>query len=38
MIEHYILGPYLFEENVTVARYLDFLHFDIVPALVVLYP
>jgi Transposase. len=33
-----ILGPYFFEENLTAARYLDFLRFDLVPSLAELFP
>lgn len=32
------LGPYFFEGNLTAARYLDFLQFDLIPALAVLFP
>ncbi|KAJ8912835.1 hypothetical protein NQ315_014418 [Exocentrus adspersus] len=33
-----IIGPYFFEENLSAARYLEFLRFDLIPALAVLFP
>lgn len=38
IINNRILGPYFFEENLTAARYLDFLRFELVPALAVMFP
>lgn len=38
MIGHRLLGPYFFEENLNAARYLDFLRFELVPALAVIFP
>lgn len=38
IIENRILGPYFFEETLNANLYLDFLRFDLVPALAVLFP
>uniref|UniRef100_V5I868 Transposable element Tc1 transposase n=1 Tax=Anoplophora glabripennis TaxID=217634 RepID=V5I868_ANOGL len=38
IINNRILGPFFFEENLTAARYLDFLTFDLIPALAVIFP
>ena len=38
MMGYRLIGPYLFEENLTAARYLDFLRFDLIPALAVMFP
>ncbi|KAJ8921290.1 hypothetical protein NQ315_013764 [Exocentrus adspersus] len=38
IVENRIIGPYFFEENLTAARYLEFLRFDLIPALAVLFP
>ena len=38
IINNRILGPYFFEGNLTAARYLDFLRFELVPALAVMFP
>ena len=37
MIGHRLIEPYLFEENLTAARYLDFLRFDLFPAFAVMF-
>lgn len=38
IVQNRILGPYFFEETLNGQRYLDFLQFDLVPALAVLFP
>lgn len=38
IINNRILGPFFFEENLTAERYLDFLTFDLVPALAQIFP
>jgi hypothetical protein len=38
MIGNRLLGPYFFEENLNGNQYLDFLQFELVPALTVLFP
>lgn len=38
IVGHRIVGPYFFEGNLTAVRYLDFLRFDLIPALAILFP
>lgn len=38
LIKDRLVGPYFFEGNLTSARYLDFLRFDLIPAVAVLFP
>jgi hypothetical protein len=38
IIGRHLTGPYFFEGNLTAASYLDFLRFDLVPALTAMFP
>ena len=38
IVENRILGPYFFEGTLNGERYLDFLQFELIPALAVLFP